>query len=47
MTKVAIDAEPLSLISLSTDSFLVNWTHAVVIYGGAKLTCYSSAYQRI
>lgn len=47
VTKVAIDAEPLDLISLSIDFFLVNWTHAVVIYGGAKLICHLSAYQRI
>lgn len=47
VTKVAIDAEPLGLILLSIDSFLVNWTHAVVIYECAKLTCYLSAYQRI
>lgn len=37
VTKVAIDAEPLGLIWLSIDSFLVNWTHAVGIYGGCQI----------
>lgn len=36
VSKVAIDG----LILLSIDSFLVNWTHAVVIYGDAKLTLF-------